>query len=448
MGKLKFKMVCSIFIIICILFSETILFISGHNKSAYTEYLYMNNVSLRSNNSKVYLIGTSGNKINIKNVYPDNHTISFLTTLSPSSYKLQGNTLVTICSSQSDTEIYIFDINKQILNVINIPKFLSLNTHQYAFDGTYFYYIDNINTIRKLSTDGKLIAEYKSERNIQTLTYDNNFNIYVLCDKGMYELKDNLNLISDSSYFSPVKFLNNNYFVDSNNFIYCKNNNTITHIGTFDGNTVIFGGIVGDYIITSENNTIYAIHKTTCEKIKSFSANESIENMCVIDNKIFVLSYSEGVPEILTININEFKDIKKKTGNDIKSDVYKIDSKNKIIYGIPPNTTVAKFKKNISYNGYDISFVRFDNKVLDSGKIGTNATVTFKNDKETFTYKLSVISEVTGEGNHNSRDIKAVMRYILGSEKFNYAQLLAIDFNKNGEPDIVDLAYVVEFCGE
>ena len=164
--------------------------------------------------------------------------------------------------------------------------------------------------------------------------------------------------------------------------------------------------------------------------------------------KIFVLSYSEGVPEILTRNINEVKDIKQKTENAIKSDVYKIDSKNKIIYGIPANTTVAKFKKNISYNGYDISFVRFDNKVLDSGKIGTNATVTFKNDKETFTYKLSVISEVTGEGNHNSRDIKAVMRYILGSEKYNYAQLLAIDFNKNGEPDIVDLAYVVEFCGE
>ena len=127
MGKLKFKMVCSIFIIICILFSVTILFIRGHYKSAYTDYLYMNNVSLRSNNSKVYLIGTSGNKINIKNVYPDNHTISFLTTLSPSSYKLQGN------------------------------------THQSAFEGTYFYYIENKNTIKKISTDGKLIAEYKSE---------------------------------------------------------------------------------------------------------------------------------------------------------------------------------------------------------------------------------------------------------------------------------------------
>lgn len=445
MKGLKYRITCVVIAIAIALCSVSV-FISGYSKSKYSAYTYLSDVTLCSNGNTAYLIGTSENKILVDAVYPDKFSTSFSTNNSPSSYRLCGDTIVALCTSDNETEVYLYNIKSQIAKIITLPRVDGSFINKYVYDGTYFYYISATDCVRKVSENGTLSAQYSTGRDILSLVCDASNNIYAVCDKGLYKLNTNSELVSDATYFKYVEFFSDNYFVDGNNTLYHKNGETINPIGSFvSNNKNKFGGILNNYIITADNNTLYALNNTDCEKAKSCVLSGYIDDLCVANNKVLVLSYNEGVPQILSISFEELKDIPKQndTSNKISSNTYSIDNNSKIISQIPSHTTVAAFKKCISYEGFDISFLRYDNKELKSGNIGTNTTVTFRNDDETYSYTLSVIGEVTGEGNVNSRDIKAVARFIIGTEAYNEAQKSAADINKNGKLDISDIAHII-----
>ena len=447
--KKLFVKTTSIVLVIFIFIFSVALFSNSKNTTDFSEYTYMNNVSLISNAKQAYLVGISGNTVKIDAVYPQKFQRTFDTNLKPVSYRLCDNTIIVLCTQDSRTEFCLFDIDTFEYTSVLTPEFFKATSYDFAYSGGYIYYINNHNEVVKISKNGSLCERFTFERNVQSLAVDKSNNIYCICDKGMYKINTECVKISENNYFAPVDFLSDRHFVDGSDAVYVGN----TKIGVFSSyNTRPFAGVIYSHFIAVDKNNIYALDISNCEKKKQFTNDKNIENICVINNKIIALSFSDNVPVITLIDYSELIDIEKKSditvSTAILSSTYKINNKTCVISNIKNGTTVAKFKKNINFNEYNIKFLRYDNKELTSGNVGTGTTVMIFNDKESFDYKLSVIGDVTGEGNVNTRDMKVIAKHILGTQTLKNEYLLSADIDNNGIIDIVDLAYVAQMYAE
>lgn len=97
------------------------------------------------------------------------------------------------------------------------------------------------------------------------------------------------------------------------------------------------------------------------------------------------------------------------------------------------STTVANFKKSYS----DKYTVEFPNK--KSGYFGTNTKVSFTSGALCAEYRVVVYSDLTGEGNVNSTDKRALLKHLLGEEKLSGAYLKAADLNGDSRVSNADL---------
>ena len=125
--------------------------------------------------------------------------------------------------------------------------------------------------------------------------------------------------------------------------------------------------------------------------------------------------------------------------SSISSDVYRVDPTRYYISGISPQTTVAAFKKNMSYDGYSLTIYR-GNTVKKSGNIGTAMTAVFESDEFIYTYELAINGDITGEGSCNSRDLNTLMDYLIGASDFNGVYMLAADVTNDNKVDVCDAA--------
>lgn len=97
------------------------------------------------------------------------------------------------------------------------------------------------------------------------------------------------------------------------------------------------------------------------------------------------------------------------------------------LYFTEPDTTVSKIKK--AFANFEITKVtKADGKVIESGKVGTGTTLTFSTGE---TVKIIIPGELTGEGNINSRDIKAVLDHLSSKELLSENFLLAADIDQD-----------------
>lgn len=125
----------------------------------------------------------------------------------------------------------------------------------------------------------------------------------------------------------------------------------------------------------------------------------------------------------------------------ITSSVYNIDRNKFLIQGIAAGTTIAKFKRNLSYGGYHVSFENYKGEGKTSGNVGTGTTAYFSdaNGKVKEAYILIVAGDLTGEGNVNINDKRAAMSELLGENKLAFPFTLACDMNGDGVLDTLDL---------
>lgn len=99
------------------------------------------------------------------------------------------------------------------------------------------------------------------------------------------------------------------------------------------------------------------------------------------------------------------------------------------IYVADIGITLSKIKK--AFADFEITKIaKADGTVINSGKVGTGATVTFSTG-ETVTVIIS--GELTGEGNINSRDLKAVLNHLSEKELLTGSALLAADVDSDGK---------------
>ncbi|MBQ7521362.1 MAG: dockerin type I repeat-containing protein, partial [Clostridia bacterium] len=124
---------------------------------------------------------------------------------------------------------------------------------------------------------------------------------------------------------------------------------------------------------------------------------------------------------------------------------YKVDESRGIIWDIPDGTTIATLKKNIVQGNYTLIFRNKDNTVKTSGKLGTGYTMTVQNGEQiVFVYRISVKAELTGEGNVNSNDIKAMSNYVMRCNDLDELQFVSADLNGDGLVDSQDILLMAE----
>lgn len=146
-------------------------------------------------------------------------------------------------------------------------------------------------------------------------------------------------------------------------------------------------------------------------------------------------SYSESETTETTETTESSQPIIRK----IESSVYYIDRTNSTIQGVTSGTTLAQFKKNISYSG-TIHAVKNNGSTIKSGKLGTGTKIYLMNsDVEFDCLTVIVTGDLTGEGNINSNDVQKACNYMLDEDNLDENAILAFDINHNGEVDPVDL---------
>lgn len=109
-------------------------------------------------------------------------------------------------------------------------------------------------------------------------------------------------------------------------------------------------------------------------------------------------------------------------------------------YSVPMGTTVAKIKKAFATEEV-ISVAKADGNIIDSGKVGTASKVTFNSGK---TITLIVLGELTGEGNINSRDAKAILNHLSEKNKLAEDFRPAADVNLDGEINSADALLIAK----
>ena len=129
-------------------------------------------------------------------------------------------------------------------------------------------------------------------------------------------------------------------------------------------------------------------------------------------------------------------------------------SEDNVIYNIPTDTKVKDFINNIETNG-DIQIIdKKGNTVDNASNIGTGMTVKItKTSTETGelieeTFYVIVEGDINGDGKKTQEDVDIIARVLTKGETIDSRDIPAIDFNKNGKVDIVDLSEMMDYIKE
>ena len=71
-------------------------------------------------------------------------------------------------------------------------------------------------------------------------------------------------------------------------------------------------------------------------------------------------------------------------------------------------------------------------------------TVIFNSDSISYTFELSVIGDLTGEGNVNTRDLSVMAKYLTDQADFNGVYYLSADLSDDGVVDADDVHLFME----
>lgn len=122
----------------------------------------------------------------------------------------------------------------------------------------------------------------------------------------------------------------------------------------------------------------------------------------------------------------------------IESSRYRINRELGTISGISPSTSVASFRSGLQYAGGELEILR-DGQPARSN-VGTGAVVRLTLDGALCDSLTAVVyGDLTGEGNVNSLDERALTRHLLGTQQLDGWFFTAADLDHNGQVDSLDL---------
>lgn len=370
-----------------------------------------------------------------------------------------GGRVLFLCDDTPNNQlvIYTYSISGDILDSFCIYGAKLYNNTDFCCDETGFYIeSNNSDELKKYSFNGTHVDTYSFNSDITYAACGYSSGIIAISDNTMYRINnDSFIRLSGDEISAPIFAANDRYYVSAFGDVYSVTD-SVEYLFRLSSDGQTNGAcVIGETLYSPYRSTVYGYDKNTGEKLCYYNAGRNPSLLYARGNNMAAV---EQRGTSFYLNTNDFTKISKESDNntynstyntintntehnksEISSNVYNVSFDDMIISKIPSGTTVAEFKSNINHEGYEIKVYRGESE-KKSGNVGTVMTAVFTSELNSYTFELSVIGDLTGEGSVNSRDLNLLMDYLIGSADFNGAYSVSADISNDGSVDVIDLA--------
>ena len=384
--------------------------------------------------------------------------------------------VVLFCNDSQNNQlvVYVYYMNNDVLDSFSIYGAYLYGNTEVCCDNDCIYIVNhnNLKELKRFSYTGNRLKSYSFNDVISYTVSAYDAGVYVISDDQLYHIDgDSCTTISGASVKGPLFPADHEYFATAFGKIYFLNGNTIESAFDVDyngqacsscviGNCIYYpnGSVINGYDLYSGQKVCY--YNNAFDASLIYAEGDSVTAVNTQSGSSFKI-YRDSFTEIRTNGNNQAENNSsggsgsgnRSNGSNgsgsqsgsanasrsgISSDVYKIDFNNYYISGISSGTTVAAFRSNIRYDGYSLSVYR-NSSIKKSGSVGTGMTAVFEaNNGDTVNFELSVVGDLSGEGNENSRDLNILLDHLIGEASFNGVYTLSADLSGDGSVDLVD----------
>lgn len=140
------------------------------------------------------------------------------------------------------------------------------------------------------------------------------------------------------------------------------------------------------------------------------------------------------------ITINILHNSRETSGDELylTSDIYRVTEEN--VERVSNSTTVADFLDNMKSNGEMKVLDSEGNIVSEERYVGTGMTIIATKGNESISKTISVVGDVTGDGEIKALDISIMKQYLIGKRDLVGVYLLAGDITDDGEIKALDVS--------
>ncbi len=365
-----------------------------------------------------------------------------------------GNTAVALANDVRNNQLevcfYRFDTDVMDSFAIHDIRYYGRG---FCYDGNGLYLVSDRRTdiVERYNVSGVLTDRFSFSSDVLQLGADFRGNPIAVSQNTLYRLNGNrFSACGGANIAAPVSFFTDEMLSDaSGNILRVTSDrcDLLFHADSVYGqnHACALNGVV----YYPDSADVYGYDVNSGAKRMKITLNQPVFGLYTENGCICALS-DNGSPICSRIRPNEFADLRSSetkadtqeqhiNASVISSDVYRINFDSYYISGIPAGATLAQLKKNIRHDGYQVQFFR-NGSAVKSGNCGTAMTAVFDSDNARYTFELSVVGDLTGEGNVNSRDLTVLMEYLIGKSRFNGVYEISADLSGDGSIDVKDLA--------
>ena len=262
--------------------------------------------------------------------------------------------------------------------------------------------------------------------------------LYVLCDGMLYRYADGgYQPIGGASLTAPASFIAPDRIADSRGGLYQVSSSGVSRI--LQAESGFIEAVSNGYAYIVDGRTVCRCRLSDGVKTDYYAAGAPISALYAASGELYLLSdYGSASLECVSQSAFVPYPTEPPPTAAITSDLYRVDSDSFQITRIPSPTTFAQLKSLLRYGSFSATLLRGEKNVTN-GRVGTAMMLIFSGDED-YAYELSVVGDLTGEGNVNSRDLWDLMGYFLHINHYEGVYIKAADINDDGVVNVVDLA--------
>ena len=397
------------------------------------------------NSSGLYRVAVNGKTLQIERELPTSFYDEWELRYPIASVNVFGDKVVALCNDFTNEKLVVcvYDTRTGSPDSFAIPHYTYAYQSDYYCDGNELLIQDDEipSIIYRYSVSGRLIDSHEwSGASVRLLSgYDGE--LYILCGGKLYRYQNGSYLqLNGSGISAPARFVSKDVLTDCSGTLYRIDGDTLREVLRTGTSGFCPAALIGDTLYYAEGDCIYRYDRIDEIRTDYYPAEMDVSCLYSCGGVLY------GIPDndlttTVPIPTDAFLPCSAElppVSAALTSDLYRVDPVNQRITRIPSPTTFAQFKKHLTFSGLTASLYRGE-KQVQSGNVGTAMTLKLSGE-DSWYYELSVIGDITGEGNVNSRDVGELMDYFLGNIRFDGVYTDAADLSDDGRVDMLDLA--------
>ena len=344
----------------------------------------------------------------------------------------QDNNITYVLYESFNTDdyyIYSFDISTETSEIYDFSFLDSVDTKCFTVcnNSVYFRKVDNLYAyVEVYSLKGDIIRQYNFDK-VVTNVFNNNSKVYAVLQNGqIFTLAKNANnYVTEILSNGSLSDAGINYIFSNNNLISLKTGAT-EYIGKSSLSCVVK---LQNNIVCSNNNVLYLKN----DKTKLYTTDRKIIAVICFNDYVIILK-DNYFSEI--IKISDFKEpYNHSNQTDILPKTNLFVNDDNIICAVNNGITVSEFKNLFNYS---VKVYNNNNVEITNGKMKTG----YQSDCFGDLKYISVLGDITGEGNVKSNDVSLFMKYITDAKTLDIVNLTSCDYNLDSKIDNRDLVLI------